>query len=331
VGGDTEITALKEQDTATFITYMKQRFILILLIACALFAGCSSGSVIENKPISTAPDAEIDSLFESKLPGPSLPPGDKPGGIFCLDYTGRGLLRICYKGEAGAKLKLMITPPREPSDGSGYIAYNLKGDGSIEDFPLQFGSGEYTANIMEQTEGDYYVAVETETFTANIEDENAVFLNSVQNINWNYDMAPIHDVRYIVADSLRNSKDDVLYSSCLDIYGYIVNNITYDNNKIYDLEYDYVPDVEQIYSGGTGICYDYASLFAAMLRSVSIPAKLVKGYAGYNPDTYHAWNEVFINGEWITVDPTRDATLLASGVRPEIEKNSADYTKINEY
>jgi hypothetical protein len=310
---------------------MKQRFILALLIACFVIAGCTNSSLIENKPISTAPDAELDSLFESSLPGPSLPPSKKPGKVFCLDYTDRGLLRICYKGEEGAKLKLVIYPPRGTLDGNGYVAYNLKGDGSIEDFSLQYGSGEYTANIMQHAEGDNYYALETKTFTADIKDEKSVYLNSIQNVNWNYDMTPIHDVRYIVADSLRNSKDNLLYSSSIDIYRFIINNITYDHGKIYNLDYDYVPDIEQVYSDETGICYDYASLLASMLRSINVPAKLVKGYAGYSPDEYHAWNEVYINGEWITVDPTRDATLLASGAAFDIRKNASDYRKINEY
>ena len=310
---------------------MKQRFILVLLIACVTIAGCSNSSLIENKPISTAPDAELDSLFESSLPGPSLPPAKKPGEVFCLDYTSRGLLRICYKGEEGAKLKLVIYPPGGASNGNGYLAYNLKGDGGIEDFSLQYGSGEYTANIMQHAEGESYYTLETKTFSVDIEDGNSVYLNSIQNVNWNYDMTPIHDVRFIVADSLRNSKDDLLYSSSLDIYRFIINNITYDNGKIYNLEYDYVPDIEQIYSDETGICYDYASLLASMLRSINVPAKLVKGYAGYSPDEYHAWNEVYINGEWITVDPTRDATLLASGSVPDIQKDGDDYRKLYEY
>lgn len=310
---------------------MKQRFILALLIVCVAIAGCTNSSGIENKPISKAPDAELDSLFESLLPGPSLPPGETPKETYCLDYIDRGLLRICYKGEAGAKLKLQVFPPNPTPDGANYIAYNLKGDGSVEDFPLQYGNGEYTANIMQQVEGNNYFAIDSSTFDVNVKDGNSVFLNSVQNVNWNYDMTPIHDVRYIVADTLRNNKDSLLYLSCLDIFGYIVNNVTYDNDKIYSLDYDYVPDIEQIYADGTGICYDYASLLASMLRSINVPAKLVKGYASYSPDTYHAWDEVYINGEWITVDPTRDATLLASGVKPEIRKNSEDYIKINEY
>jgi transglutaminase-like putative cysteine protease len=110
-----------------------------------------------------------------------------------------------------------------------------------------------------------------------------------------------------------------------------VKNIQYDTAKVFDLLYDYLPDIVDTYTTNKGICYDYAALLAAMLRSIGIPAKLVKGYASYAPDTYHAWNEVFIEGEWITVDPTRDATLRASGMAYDLRKEDADYTIVYEY
>lgn len=306
---------------------MKQLFILALLIVCVAIAGCSS-SIIDNKPVSKVPDADLDELFEQSLPGPSLPPAEKPDDIICTEYTDRGLLRICYKSKAQAKLKLRVSFNDESNT---FIDYNLKGDGSIEDFSLQFGSGSYTAQIWQNIKDKNYFAVETKSFSVELSDENYVYLNSVQNVNWNYDMKPIKDVRYIVADSLNEKDGDLLYSCGVDIYGYIVNHIKYDENKIFDLQHDYLPDIEQIYSEETGICYDYASLFASMLRSINIPAKLVKGYAHYSPAVYHAWNEVYVNGDWIVVDITRDASLLASGAPFEVTKNAEDYTKVNEY
>lgn len=50
----------------------------------------------------------------------------------------------------------------------------------------------------------------------------------------------------------------------------------------------------------SGICFDYASLGAAMLRSVGIPARIVTGYVSPN-DFYHAWIMVYIDGTWHTV------------------------------
>jgi hypothetical protein len=52
------------------------------------------------------------------------------------------------------------------------------------------------------------------------------------------------------------------------------------------------PDVDEILKSNKGICFDYASLMAAMLRSLDIPAKLVTGYSS-KLSVFHAWNEVY--------------------------------------
>jgi hypothetical protein len=211
-----------------------------------------------------------------------------------------------------------------------YIAYNLMVDGSIEDFSLQYGSGEYTARIMQNVKEDKYFVVMAKTFTVSLKDESAVYLHSIQNVNWNYEKKPIQDVPYLVSDALIGLKDAQLLSGCTDeLYNFVISHIAYDSTKVYNLMYDYLPDIEKTYLEQTGICYDYASLFAAMLRSIGIPAKLVKGYSKEDPDVYHAWNEVLISGEWIVVDTTLDASQ--PGRSPQMSKNAADYMKVYEY
>ena len=62
-----------------------------------------------------------------------------------------------------------------------------------------------------------------------------------------------------------------------------------------------MPSPDETLALGTGICFDYASLSAAMLRSLGIPCKVVTGYV--SPDgVYHAWNLVYINGSWTSVE-----------------------------
>ena len=65
-----------------------------------------------------------------------------------------------------------------------------------------------------------------------------------------------------------------------------------------------------------GFCGHYASAFAALMRAVGIPARVVTGYQGgtYNrfgdywilrQSDAHAWDEVWIDGHgWLRVDPT---------------------------
>jgi len=307
-----------------------RRSVLALLAVCvALLCACSgtsgSGSDIQSlAAVSGMSSDDLNALFAAKLPGPTLPPDVKPDEIICTDYTAQGLLRICYLNESDKKLKLQVI------HGEDTVYYNLMGEGENEDFSLQYGDGEYTVRIMQNIEENQYFAVESKTFDVVLDDATRAFLNSIQNVNWSYDMEPVYDVRYIVANSL--DETDELLSFCTeDIYNYVVENIRYDSDKVFDLLYDYLPDIVDTYTTNTGICYDYASLFAAMLRSIGIPTKLVKGYASYAPDSYHAWNEVYIDGEWVTVDPTRDATLRSSGLAYNLRKNSVDYTIVYEY
>ena len=312
---------------------MKNNFLtLMLLIACtaAILAGCTTGSEIDytnpSQPLADISDEELAALYETLLEHPVLVPDEYPDEIICTDYTAQGLLRICYQSNTDAKLKLQVL--KDDSE----IDYNLAGDGSIEDFPLQYGDGEYTARILENIKDDKYMIVESKTFDVALVSENGVFLNAVQNIDWDYDMLPIEDVRYIIAETLMNApKEDVYFSSAEDLYGYVTQNIDYDDEKVLDLLYNYLPDIEQTYVEGKGICYDYASLLAAMLRSINIPTKLVKGYASFDTTTYHAWNEVYLNGQWIIIDPTRDAALRRSGMSYEPQKNADEYNTVHEY
>ena len=311
----------------------KRRILIVLLAACiaALFAACASDSEIEHtEELPQLPqdmtDTELDALFDARLTHPVLALDECSDETICTDYTGQGLLRICYDSDTDAKLKLQVLL------GDNNIVYNLGGDGTVEDFPLQYGNGEYTARIMENVQDDEYVVIESKTFSVDVADENAVYLNSVQNVDWDYTMLPIEDVRNIVVQSLLEAEQNGLLFSCAeDLYNYIIQNITYDNDKVNALGYDYVPDIEQTYVDGKGICYDYASLLAAMLRSINIPTKLVKGYANSSPTVYHAWNEIYIDGEWLIIDTTHDSALLRSGQPFDLEKDRADYSTVYEY
>ena len=293
---------------------------LLALLPVLVLAGCSGS---ENEEILTLTDDEIKLAYAQRITNPELVSDEKPDEPICTDYADKGLLRICYQSEENTKIKLQVLKDDEQ------IVYNLKADGSIEDFPLQYGSGEYTARIMQNVKGDDYIALESKTFTASISDQTQVFLHSIQNVNWDYDMLPIQEVRKIIAAALELASDAELKDACADdLYKYVAKNISYDDNKVFDLEYDYVPDIEQTYRDGKGICYDYSSLLAAMLRSINIPTKLVKGYADYNPTVYHAWNEVFLGGQWFVIDVTYDST---TGVYTPIFKDADSYTKVFEY
>lgn len=229
-----------------------------------------------------------------------------------------GVVILSYK--ADAKLKVIIEKNGEQ------VTYDLRNDGTAESFPLQMGNGSYKISILENVVDKKYKYVTTKQVELDLDDEKEVYLASVQNVNWNNGMSTIAKAKELTK-GLNTDKAKIKA-----VYEYVVNNITYDHNKISTLQSNYVPNIDNTIASGKGICYDYASVLAAMLRSQGIPVKLVKGYSK-NVTGYHAWNEVFDSetGEWITMDTTYDAEMKAAGRTYSMIKDTAQFTKVFEY
>ena len=105
------------------------------------------------------------------------------------------------------------------------------------------------------------------------------------------------------------------------IYGWVTENVCYDRDSFKN--------------GGGGVtepsdilnmnpmrcvCQGYANLTRDLCRAAGIPCKTVSGYAlGVGAESYwteairdgnesnHAWNEAFIDGTWVILDPTWDS------------------------
>ena len=89
--------------------------------------------------------------------------------------------------------------------------------------------------------------------------------------------------------------DDTVLKRIATLYNYVVDNISYDSKKAKEVEDIYVlPVVDETLESKKGICFDYAALLAAMLRSQQIPTRLVTGNTTIE---YHAWVEVYIEGK----------------------------------
>ncbi len=230
------------------------------------------------------------------------------------------MIRARYYGDKAIRSKLTI------EKGGKKYSYNLSRGREYESFPLQMGSGEYRINILESVGGDRYKIVSSDTYNFNINNANRVYLNSVQNINWNTSMKAIKKAEELTRGL---SGDEAKIKA---IYEYIISNFSYDHAKLAKLTYAYLPDIEQMYTSRKGICYDYSSIFAAMLRSIGIPTKLVKGYTP-SVQGYHAWNEVYIKstGKWVIIDTTADAQYRLTKKSFSMIKQAGTYQKVNEY
>ncbi|HAA24757.1 MAG TPA: transglutaminase [Ruminiclostridium sp.] len=238
-------------------------------------------------------------------------PADAADVYVDTDGVNDGIVGISYNGEADTRYKVMI------SKGSEEYYYDYFGPG-IEYFPLQNGNGNYKISFLELMSGTKYKVIYTKNINAEIESDTTVFLQSVQNVNWNSEMETVALANELVK-GLTSDKDKVEA-----IYLYIVSNIKYDYEKINTVDSRYIPDVEGTLKSKKGICYDYSALFASMLRSQGIPAKLIKGYTD-NVEGYHAWNEVLIDGQWVIIDTTYDAMMRSYNSDEGYEKNHTEY------
>jgi transglutaminase-like putative cysteine protease len=256
-------------------------------------------------------------IFISIIASPmAVAAADKP--LIDINKVAEGIVTLSYHSDA--RLKVVVE-----KDGK-QINYDLRNDGTAETFPLQMGNGTYRISIAENITGNKYKYISTKQVELNLDDEKKVFLASIQNINWDNSKSTVKKANEITK-GLKSDKDKIKA-----VYDYITNNIAYDYNKISTLPSTYVPNIDNIITSGKGICYDYASVFAAMLRSQGIPTKLVKGYSK-NVSGYHAWNEIYDSeaGKWIIVDTTYDAEQKAAGHAYGMVKETAHYSKVYEY
>ncbi len=236
---------------------------------------------------------------------------DAAGIHIDTDRADDGIVGVTYLGKGSTRYKVMI------SKGSEQYNYDYFGP-EEEYYPLQSGSGTYKISVLENISGTKYKVLKSEVVTAEIKDDTSVFLQSVQNIRWSDGMGAVSLAAGLV-EGLESTEEKVEA-----IYRYIVSNIDYDYDKLGSLNNRYVPDVEETLESKKGICYDYSALFASMLRSQGIPTKLVKGYTD-TVEGYHAWNEVFIHGEWVVIDTTFDAMMDGYGEKTSLVKNRAEY------
>lgn len=94
---------------------------------------------------------------------------------------------------------------------------------------------------------------------------------------------------------------------------------------------DYIPGVstaettaERTFVDRAGVCRDFSHLGITLCRALNIPARAVSAYAWkLDPPDFHAVFEVFLDGGWWLVDPTRLAPVDGL-VRIGVGRDAAD-------
>jgi len=240
-------------------------------------------------------------------------------GYFNTDDTSKGVIHITYDG--GGKTKVII------QKGDKKYTYDINSSGKTETYPLQLGDGTYKVSLYVNTSGNSYKLISSKSVDVKLSNPNSVFLTSIQNIDWNVDSKA-------VAKAVELTKDiDDLEQKAKVLWDFMVKNNSYDYAKLSKLATGYIPVIDMTLEEKKGICYDFSSLYAAMLRSQGKPAKLIKGYAPKNASGYHAWNEVYdeSKGEWFVIDTTYDLQVITRYPKVPMVKNSQDFNKVYEY
>ena len=241
--------------------------------------------------------------------------------------TADGYLMLRYSG-SNEKVKLQITLP----DGTEYT-YPVTASEDYSVYPLPGGNGSYKVTLLESVsvEDNLYAVSFTQDLDVEISNEFSPFLYPNFYVNFTADSACVKKGEEL-AQGCSSDLDAIT-----NIYNYVIKNISYDQGKADSVPYGYIPSPDDTLKSGSGICFDYASLMAAMLRSQRIPTKLDVGYSG---DVYHAWiscyvtevgwvdNIIKFDGKnWSIMDPTLASNNSAANVKKYVGDGSNYVTK----
>lgn len=251
-------------------------------------------------------------------------------GAISLDASNvaEGYVMIKYSGSAD-KVQVQIT---NPAGGEPY-AYPLP-IGDYSALPLTGDNGTYQVDVLEHVTDDLYSNGLSQTIEVTLNDEFRPYLYPNQYVNYTSGSEAVT----IGMDLSDDSSDDLDFVT--NVYNYVTENITYDDDKAANVSLNYIPDIDETISSGKGICFDYASVMSAMLRSQSVPTRLVVGYSG---TAYHAWISVYIaekgwveniiefdGTSWSIMDPTLAANNGNQAVADYVG-NGSNYTELYSY
>ena len=235
----------------------------------------------------------------------------------------RGYFKVRHETDVEALLKITGHGNGEPD------FFNLEANNEWEVFPLTRGDGVYTIQVLEYYADRIFNVVFSHDISVSLENQNFPFLYPSRYVNFSENSAAV-----ILAGSLASQAENDLEVVQL-IYDYITTNIGFDMDFAYavylGIVLEHTPDIDATLAARTGICFDFAVLAAAMLRSQNIPTRLEIGYV---LGIFHAWVAVYVpdadwgaaahpsGSGWGLLDPTTTSANNASGfLNPLVDVN----------
>lgn len=255
--------------------------------------------VQEAAALEEAPPPPVSIILEAEAPGIAEQRTEK--AVVDHSHTEDGYVMVQFLTPTEKRLKVQLKGPNTT------YTYNLTPE-QWAVLPLSDGNGSYKAVVYENVSGTRYATVMTASFAVTLRDEFAPFLRPNQYVNY-FDSPNTMELSAQLCAGMEHPLKKVAA-----VYDYVVTNLRYDYEKASSVKSGYLPVLDQVLEEKKGICFDYAALMTAMLRSQNVPCKLVVGYAG---KTYHAWisvwtedngwvdGAIFFDGHvWKRMDPT---------------------------
>ena len=232
-----------------------------------------------------------------------------------IDYsnTQDGYVMIKYKKATSKLIKCQVAAAT--SEDREYT-YTLKPQ-KYQAIPLTEGNTSYKITVLLNVTGKTYAIIKSVTIPAiKLSSQFAPYLRPNQYVNYNKKTKCVKKA----ASLTKGCSTDL--SKVKKIYNYVIKNFKYDKALAAKVQGGYAPDLDRVFKKKKGICFDYAATMTAMLRSQSVPTKLVVGYTG---NAYHAWinvyakkkgwitGAIYFNGKkWKLMDPTFASTSKSS-------------------
>lgn len=289
--------------------FLPVRLFFVWLLFGILLAGCGNSPSSDEEPPVYSPAR----VLTPEAPGKKTL-GSSP---LILDISNQDQGYLTAESDSDdSRMNIQLTAP------SGVVySYFLEPDEQTV-LPFSEGSGEYLITCYQQVDGNQYAALYTETLTIKLQNEFLPFLYPNQYV----DFSSKSEACKLAASLVKEDMTDI--DILKTFYTYVTSHISYDYDKADSVEAGYLPDVDDTLSTGTGICFDYAALTTAMLRSQDIPCKLQIGYSG---DVKHAWIDVYIRGRgWVTKAVSFDGDIWKL-MDPTFDANSDGDEAIQEY
>jgi hypothetical protein len=194
---------------------------------------------------------------------------------------------FCVRGPAGE----LVTYPADVMEGSFKVEVQLR-----------FGPGNYTIWAGDNPTGfDGLIRFEL----VNILEEDTRYISPSAYVDSSNQLV-VDLVYQLVTPQM--SETEKLKA----IHGWVTGNIAYDYQAFLAGQNQLVT-ASQTIQNKKGNCRDYAFLVAALARAAGLQAKVAYGQTwesnGWTPQS-HAWNEVYVDGSWVTIDATWDAGYI---------------------